>query len=573
MDFQQKIKQRLSNIYEEEVSKRFASRITDLLADYGFESRDFERHPWTQKDVVLITYGDVINSNGHEGGKLKLLETFLEKYVGKAVNSLHILPFFPSSSDKGFSVIDYKKVREDLGDWSDIEQLAGKYNLMADLVINHTSRSSRWFSNYRAGENPGKEYFIEELPKTDLSAVTRPRNTPLLTPIDTDRGRRHVWTTFSEDQIDLNFSNPEVLLEFIDIFLFYLSKGIKMVRLDAIAYIWKEVGTQSIHLKETHQIVKLFRDLVDYIAPNRTLITETNVPFEENVSYFGNGDEAHMVYQFSLPPLLLHALLTENASYLTQWADNLPEPPDGCTYFNFTASHDGIGVRPLEGLVPEREFDYLIESTEERGGFVSYKKNGDGSESPYELNITYFDAFADPERNDTILQCRRYLCSQVIMLSLQGVPGIYFHNLTATHNHKEGVEKSGIKRDINRKKWGLHELEQRLENSGDAAYEVFNFYKKLLRIRRQYSAFGPEASQKIFNLGDQYFALLRSCDEKREQILIICNLTSDKQILSSAKFPDWFHFEKKAWNLIAEEEEKLAEGLSFRPFEAKWLKL
>lgn len=574
MDFQQKIKQRFSRIYnDEDLPSRLSSRVIDLIEEYGFEMDESVRHSWTQKDIVLITYGDVISSNGHKDHKLKLLETFLEKYVGEAVNSLHILPFFPSSSDGGFSVIDYKKVREDLGDWSDIERLSCKYNLMADLVINHTSRSSWWFSNYRKGQKPGKEYFIEENPNTDLSAVTRPRNTPLLTPIDTDRGRRHVWTTFSGDQIDLDFSNPEVLFEFIDIFLFYLSKGIKIIRLDAIAYIWKEVGTKSIHLQETHQIVRLFRDLVDYIAPDQTLITETNVPFVENISYFGDGDEAHMVYQFSLPPLLLHALLTENGYYLTRWANELPTPPEGCTYFNFTASHDGIGVRPLEGLVPDSEFDYLIESTEERGGFVSYKKNSDGSESPYELNITYFDAFADPDSEDITLQCRRYLCSQIIMLSLQGVPGIYFHNLTATHNHKDGVEKTGIKREINRKTWNLHELEERLQNPNDSAHKIFNFYKKLLEIRRRHSAFQPKAAQEIFNVGDDYFALLRSSDEEGEQILLICNLKSKKNNLSASKLQDELDLPSKAQNLIAEGEENITSGFTFEPFEAKWIKL
>src|SRR5699024_1405846 len=441
MSLDDRLLEHLDFLYGTEDSNRLLQQIKEMISSYDFGQDNISANEkrWNQEDVILITYGDVVLPRNGSSGKLQTLAAFVSKQLGDAVNTIHILPFFPSSSDQGFSVIDYREVRDDLGNWNNIEDLSQKYNIMADLVINHTSRFSDWFENYRMGKEPGKDYFIEVDPSSDLSSVTRPRNSPLLTTVETDGGLRYVWTTFSEDQVDLDFSNPDVLLEFVDIFLFYLSKGISLIRLDAVAYLWKEIDTNSIHLKETLQIIKLFRDLMDHIAPNAALITETNVPFDENINYFGEGDEAHMIYQFSLPPLLLHAILKEKGQYITQWAKELPEPPEGCTYFNFTASHDGIGVRPLEGLVPDEEFDYLVQSTQERGGCVSYKENSDKSQSPYELNITFYDAFAEPGKEDTQLQIKRYLCSQIIMLSLQGVPGIYFHNLTATKNHLPGV--------------------------------------------------------------------------------------------------------------------------------------
>ncbi|WP_211483051.1 sugar phosphorylase [Fodinibius roseus] len=562
-------------IYDRDTAETLVDRIDELFSDYGFRVQEKQTNypSWSEQDAILIAYGDVINQNGRANHKIRFLDNFLSRYLNDAVNSVHILPFFPSSSDEGFSVIDYKQVRDDLGEWSDVEHMAGKYRLMADLVINHTSRFSEWFENYQMRKEPGKDYFIEIDPSVNLSKVIRPRSSPLYTAVETSNGLRHVWTTFSDDQIDLDFSNPDVLLEFIDIFLFYLSKGISLIRLDAIAYLWKEIGTKSIHLEKTHHVVKLFRDIVDHIDIDAILITETNVPFEENVSYFGEGDEAHMIYQFSLPPLLLHALLTENSRYLTEWASELPEPPKGCTYFNFTASHDGIGVRPLEGLVPEDEFDYLMESTKERGGFVSYKTNSDGTQSPYELNITYFDAFSEPGQEETELQMKRYLNSQIIMLSLQGVPGIYFQNLVASKNYVAGVLKKGEKRSINRKKWSYEELTKRVEDESDPAHIVLNFYKKALNIRKKHPAFNPEAEQKVLDLGSELFAFTRTAVQQEEEILVISNMTAHDVRLPDADLSMFFESEerKEVTDLLTDKPQSVSPELMLDPFETLWL--
>lgn len=570
MGFDDSIREKLEFLYGSDRSSDLLEAIKDIIRKYDFEISDPSPvgASWSQEDTVLITYGDVIMPENEEENKLHTLEKFLSEYLGGAVNSIHILPFFPFSSDQGFSVIDYKKVRDDLGQWEDIERLAGDYRIMVDLVINHSSQYGDWFENYQMGKEPGKDYFIEIDPAADVSEVTRPRSSPLVTAVQTSRGVRHVWTTFSDDQIDLDFSNPRVLLEFIDIFLFYLSKGIRLVRLDAIAYLWKKIGTNSIHLRETHQIVKLFRTIIDRINPEVTLITETNVPFDENVSYFGKGDETHMIYQFSLPPLLLHAILTENAEYLTQWATDLPEPPEGCTYFNFTASHDGIGVRPLEGLIPDEEFPYLVEGTKERGGFVSYKKNPDGSQSPYELNITYYDAFAEPGRKDSLLQLKRYLCSQLIMLSLKGVPGIYFHNLTATNNDLERVSETGEKRAINRKQWAWNELKRRLNSPLDARNRVLKEYKRFLDIRKKHPAFSPEAEQHVHNLGKAFFAIERYNASEKERILCISNITSLKHDIPGKELK--IDRTGPLENLLAGKR-KAVNPVKLDPFETVWL--
>ncbi|WP_340106326.1 sugar phosphorylase [Rhodohalobacter sp. 8-1] len=530
-EFETAIRKHFSFIYNDEVVEKCLRETHRLLEKYNLrppEERKEFKDVWSHQDQILITYGDMVQPKiGEAVDKLNVQHKFLNEYAKDFLSTIHILPFFPSSSDDGFSVVDYKRVDSRLGGWEDIEALSKDYRLMGDLVMNHVSRYSMWFKKYTDQQKPYTDYFIEVDPDTDMSSVTRPRSSPILTPVHTEEGEKFVWTTFSDDQIDVNFSNPELLFRYIDIFLFYISEGLSLIRLDAVAFIWKELGTSCIHLPETHEIVKLMRTIVDHFVPQTTLITETNVPHKENISYFGEGDEAHMVYQFSLPPLLLHAIITENAEYLTEWAKSLKPLPKNCTYFNFTASHDGIGVRPLEGLVPDDEFTALVESMKKRGGFVSEKQNADGTLSPYELNITYFDAFSDYNGSQS-MQERRYICSQLIMLSLQGVPGIYFHNLTATRNNIRGVSITGRYRTINRKKWKYEELVDLLNDPDTNTYRIFNRYKDILLKRNEHPAFHPFGKQTVYDIGSDLFCIMREDPDKTERILVVANLTTDK---------------------------------------------
>jgi glycosidase len=528
---EKKLKQHFETIYGKGKVVECIGKTMGLIRKYGLtpgKKIDF-RDVWTHRDQILITYGDMVQPQQHESvSKLHKQNHFLRRKLKGLITTVHVLPFFPSTSDDGFSVVDYKRVDSRLGGWEDIEELSGDFRVMADLVMNHVSRYSSWFQAYLRNEEPYTDYFIEVDPDTDLSQVTRPRSSPLLTPVHTNEGEKFVWCTFSDDQVDVNFANPDVLFEYIDNFLFYLSKGISVVRLDAVAFIWKQPGTNCIHLKETHEIVKLFRTISDCYAPEATIITETNVPHKENISYFGDGDETHMVYQFSLPPLLLHALLTGNAKYLSDWASSLNHLPENCTYFNFTSSHDGIGVRPLEGLVPQNEFDSLVAGIRKKGGFVSEKQNPDGTLSPYELNITYFDAFSG-ENGSQALQEKRFLCSQIIAMSLQGVPGIYFHNLTATRNNLRGVSLTGRYRTINRKKWYYEELMEELSDPDTSASRIFTRMKDLISKRWHHPAFHPFGDQKVYRIDDDLFCIERSDPGNTERVLVIANVTSKEK--------------------------------------------
>ncbi|MEX2462924.1 MAG: sugar phosphorylase [Balneolaceae bacterium] len=534
----ERLKRHFAIIYGEHFVDDCIDRVKKLIDKFQLEPQ-LPLPPeaiWTHEDLVLITYGDMVQPQMREQvTKLKKLHQFLKNELENVISTIHILPFFPSSSDDGFSVIDYRRVSELLGGWDDINEMSREFRVMGDLVMNHTSRHSKWFDEFLEGNTPYNQYFMETDPEIDLSMVTRPRSSPLLTPVHTNDGEKYVWSTFSNDQIDVNFANPDVLFEFLDIYFFYLSQGLSIIRLDAVAFIWKEIGTNCIHLKETHEIVKLIRTLVDCFAPHSTIITETNVPHKENISYFGEGDEAHMVYQFSLPPLLLHAILTENAFYLTEWLKSLKPLPKGCTYFNFTSSHDGIGVRPLEGLVPESEFDHLVDGIKKKGGFVSEKKNPNGTLSPYELNITYFDAFSGLNGSKS-LQIRRFICSQIICMSLKGVPGLYFHNFTGTRNNLEGVSITGKYRTINRKKWFYDELVNRINDPVDVANVVFDLMKKIIHCRRSIKAFNPYGSQLVYDTNSDLFCLLRKDPKNEERVLVLANLTGKIKVVDTVDY-------------------------------------
>ncbi|HBO45340.1 MAG TPA: hypothetical protein DD670_15705 [Planctomycetaceae bacterium] len=490
---------------------------------------------WDERDVVLITYGDQVRGEG-ESPLASLGRALAEMELDRVISTVHLLPFFPYSSDDGFSVIDFRRVDPALGDWDDVHNLGKRYSLMFDLVLNHVSREGRWFDDYRAGREPWKRFFIEVDPAADTSNVTRPRSLPLLTPVETSRGRRHVWTTFSDDQIDLNYAEPAVLIEMIDILFLYLSQGARIVRLDAIAYLWKRLGTPCIHLPETHAVVKILRDVVELVAPGAILLTETNVPHEENVSYFGDGDEARMVYQFSLAPLLLDAILTGDARLLADWlAASEPTPP-GTTTLNFTASHDGIGVRPLEGLMPSDRFERLLAAVERRGGRVSTKRNPNGDDSPYELNLTYFSAMDEPDAaNDAkreSIQIGRFLAGQAIMLSLRGIPAVYFHSLVATPNDEAGVARTGRARSINRRKYQADELRDILSRADAPPARVLTAYRHMLAVRRGQPAFHPEADQRLLPTDSPTtMALLRTSLDGRQRILVAANLGGSSETI------------------------------------------
>jgi sucrose phosphorylase len=479
---------------------------------------------WSERDIFVITYGDTIIRPGE--WPLRTLHHFLHSRLRDTVSGVHILPFFPYSSDDGFAVIDYTKINDSLGDWRHIEAIADDFDLMADLVINHCSSRGQWFENFKRRRHPGKDYFVEVDPLMDISVVVRARNTPLLREVETLDGSRFVWCTFGHDQVDLNFANPDVLCKIARIIKLYLDRGIRVFRLDAVAFVWKEAGTRCINHPKTHEIIRLVRTLVEHHSPDAIIITETNVPNHENLSYFGNANEAHAVYNFSLPPLLLHALVSGSSRHLKAWQMSMPQAQEGTLYFNFIASHDGIGLRPVEGLLSDGETTELIESMERFGGRISWRTGDDGRDKPYEINITLYEALQGTLAGPDRWQLARFLCAHAIMLSLEGIPAIYIQSLFGTGNHLDGVALSRHNRTINRYKWSYEELETALADNGKSHHaRVFRAMQKLIRLRRGQPAFHPNGPQFTLHLGDDVFGFWRQSPDRRQIVFCIHNIT------------------------------------------------
>ncbi len=544
-----------------------SDRVT--VAERGQEGRSDSRlSRWSQRDVMLITYADQLRTPGQSA--LRTLDQFLNRSaLDRLINRVHLLPFYPYSSDDGFSVIDYRSVDPGVGTWADVDTLAERMQLTFDLVLNHISSQSEWFQKYLAGDPKWSEFFIEQSADADLSSVTRPRSSPLLTPYSTANGPRHVWTTFSADQIDLNFANPQVLLEIIDILFTYIGHGATCIRLDAIAYLWKEVGTPCIHLDQTHTVVKLLRGICDALAPHVRILTETNVPHDENVSYFGQGDEADIVYQFSLPPLLLDAVIHQDAAPLMSWLGDLTPPPDGATFLNFTASHDGIGVRPLEGLVSTDRRAALVSAVRERGGLVGMRANDEGEEIPYELNIAYVDAVSGGPGCDTADHARRFLATQAIMLALQGVPGIYFHSLVGSQNDRRAALSSGIPRRINRQKLNASQLETSLADRQSLPGRIFRAYQDLLSVRIEQDAFHPLASQAVLPTSHPaQIAFLRTSHDRRQRLAVLGNMSDTRQPYDLGRL----HSAGRACDLLTGRSHE-GRVIQLEPFQVQWLAL
>jgi sucrose phosphorylase len=499
-----------------------------------------------------------------------LLHDFLLRRLKGVINSVHILPFFPYTSDDGFAVSDFRAVNPQLGDWPDINRIADDFQLMSDLVLNHVSSQGTWFNAYRQGQKPYDKFFFEASPEDDLDDVVRPRTTPLLQKVKTSDGPKHVWCTFSHDQIDVDFRNPEVLLEFLRIIRLHVDNGVRIIRLDAVAFLWKEVGASSIHLPQTHAVVKLMRVLCDFAEETVILLTATNVPKAENLSYFGKRDEAHAISNFPLPPLILHAVLSGCAEQLRRWQSGMPPAPLGCTYLNFTASHDGIGMRPAEGILPAEEQERMIDTIKGIGGLVSMRALPGGGEAPYEINTTFYEATQQTFAGSDAYQLDRFLCSQTIPMSLEGIPAFYIHSLLATPNDHEGVIHRGMKRAINRHRWDYPTLNALLDNPETPQAKVLGEISKRLQVRIAQPAFHPNATQFTIPLEDRIFGVWRQSLDRDQSIFALHNVSSDTVEVPHLSMN---LIDDEVWVdlLTGETVDMTTETVTLAPYQCRWI--
>jgi glucosylglycerate phosphorylase len=562
----------LNFVYGEDLGALTADELLNKLERFKLEFQPLSPPTLSEKDTILITYADQFQEEGIK--PLKSLERFCAQNLQGIISTVHVLPFFPYTSDDGFAVTNYLEVNPSFGGWEDIQEIGSQFRLMIDVVVNHCSSEHPWFLSFLTGDQAYKDYFIVVEPDVDLSAVVRPRALPLLTPFNTSEGVKPVWTTFSSDQVDLNFASPKVMLEMVEVLLHYIHEGAQMIRLDAIAFLWKEIGTSCLHLPKTHAVVQLMRAILDDVAPYILLITETNVPHRENLSYFGKGTpEAQLVYNFALPPLVLDAIQTGNAEILTNWAGNLQLPNPGVTFLNFLASHDGIGLNPARGILPDSNINHLVERSLAQGGLVSYKNNPDGSTTPYELNINFFDALGETNQSLPIeTQINRFIAAQGILLSLIGIPGIYVHSLLGSRGWRDGVEMSKQNRTINRQKFDFQKITAELSIPTSLRGQIFSRYCQLLEIRAAQPHFSPFGRQEVIPITEQVLGIGRFSLLDELPIICLINVSPDHQQLPSQILKNYGNFQ---WiDLLSHELISPCQStFTIRPYQVYWLKV
>ena len=563
-----KIKYHLNQIYKNKKNHKLSQTIFNIF----FEKKNpiqpnLSNTKWGQEDIILITYANTFINQ--KKAPLKNLRNFLSKYIKKTINSVHILPYFPYSSDDGFAVIDFTKVNEGFGTWSDIEEIAKNYKLMTDVVINHCSSRSQWFEQFKNNHKPGVDFFLDLPKKTNTKKVIRPRTSDLLQEINTASGKKYVWCTFGPDQPDLNYQNPEVMIEMLKIVKNYLDKGSQILRLDAIAFLWKDLNTNCINLTETHEFVRLVRTLIDHYSDKAYLITETNIPNRENLSYFGNRNEAHLVYNFALPPLIMHSLLNNSSHKLKQWLMRMPPAMFGTTYFNFIASHDGIGLRSVENILEKSEIAALISSAKKANGKISYRTTGHISE-PYEINISLFDAFKYHIKDGLDrMQNQRFICAHTIMLAMEGIPAFYIHSLLATKNDYKKLLHSSQNRSITRHQWSLEDIEKKL-GSRTHHKKIFFELLRLIEVRKKQKAFHPNATQFTLEINESIFGLWRQSLDREQSIFSIHNV-SNKTVTFNPSLLNMIETDRWRDLISGKSLKNLYQEIKLKPYKSIWL--
>lgn len=562
----------LSGLYEADSSGDLQSLSSQLLQftqqHSGVRQNGESRSLWNGSDAVLITYADTVHDDVRPG--LQCLRRLVNRHLESFASVIHVLPFLKSTSDGGFAVASYQQLEQRHGDWSDLANLAEGRRLMADLVLNHVSASHPWVHQFLNNEEPGRSCVLEAAPDPCWSDVVRPRSSALFTQLAGANGKRRVWTTFGPDQVDLNWRSPQVLIGFAELLMRLCRHGVRWIRLDAVGFVWKEPHTTCIHRPEAHQLVEVLRFLLNETFDDGVVVTETNVPEQENLSYLINGREAHLAYNFPLPPLLLEATISGRADLLNAWLSHWPALPQDTGLLNFTACHDGIGLRPLEGLMPKIRLLKLLISCEQRGGLISHRRLSDGDDVPYEINISWWSAMADAGIDPSHFQLNRFLLTQLLVLALPGIPAFYLPALLATPNDVSRFRCSGQRRDLNRPQFKAETLERRFNDPESDVSRVVQALRHAMGIRSSLKPLQPDAEMRVISRHRSDLVVLQR-SKSGESLFAIYNMTSSRLNLALStlvKDPDRSHW----YDCLADQ--GLPEGqrqLQLEPYAVHWL--
>jgi sucrose phosphorylase len=429
-----------------------------------------------KNEVMLITYADSLGSN------LAELKEIIDQYFAEAVGGVHILPFFPSSADRGFAPLTYREVDSDFGNWEDISSLADNYYLMFDFMVNHISQQSEFFQDFKQNKDQSKyaDFFIRYQDfwengepteqEVDLIYKRKPR-APYLEVEFADGSTEKVWCTFAEEQVDLNMES-RVVKEFIRNSLSFLAEhGASIIRLDAFAYAIKKAGTSCFFIEPE------IWQLLDYC---QAVLAEYNVEIlpeihEHHSIQLKIAEQDHFVYDFALPMLLLHSIYSSTAKNLTAWLRKCP-----AHQFTTLDTHDGIGVVDVKDLMSDAEIEETREMLYQQGSNVKkvYSSAAYDNLDIYQINCTYYSALGN---ND-----QAYLLAWAVQFFAPGIPQVYYVGLLAGKNDIELLEKTKVGRNINRHYYSKAEVAAEIKRP------VVQKLKRLMEFRNSYPAFAGD---------------------------------------------------------------------------------
>ena len=463
-----------------------------------------------KNEAMLITYSDSLGKN------MKDLKFVLETYFKESIGGVHLLPFFPSTGDRGFAPSDYTTVDPDLGSWEDVDALGEQYYLMFDFMINHISRQSKFFQDFKKNHenSPYKDMFIrvhEFFPpgrptQEDIDLIYKRKDkAPFQTVQFEDGTTEEVWNTFGEEQIDLDV-NKAIVKEFIrETIKDMASHGCSLIRLDAFAYAVKKLDTNDFFVEPE------IWDLLDEVRAEAAKYQVELLPeIHEHYSIqMKIADHDYFVYDFALPMVVLYSLYSGKSNRLANWLKMSP-----MKQFTTLDTHDGIGVVDARDLLTDEELDYTSEQLYKVGANVKkvYSSEKYNNLDIYQINSTYYSALGNDDAS--------YLLSRILQCFAPGIPQIYYVGLLAGENDIELLEATKEGRNINRHYYTLEEIEKEVERP------VVKQLLSLLRFRNTSKAFDLAGEIEISTPDESTIEIVRSSADHKSKARLVANLAT-----------------------------------------------
>lgn len=560
--------------------KEQAQRLVETMAwqyirrPEDLRQRDIEReadHNWflSQNWVGMALY-----SQGF-AGNLQGMEQHLNYFQDLGVNLVHIMPIMrcpQGSSDGGYAVSDFRKIDERAGTLEDLNNLSRAMHkrdilLTMDVVLNHTSDEHEWAQKAKQGDSTYQDYYytFENRNVPDMFEQSMPEVFPETSPgnftWDEEMGR-WVMTVFNDYQWDLNYTNPAVFIEMLDVILFWANQGADILRLDAVAFLWKKIGSTCQNEREAHLILQLLKDCCQVTAPGVLYIAEAIVAPVEVTKYFGEdaviAKECEIAYNATFMALMWDAVATKNAKLLNQGIKSLPVKLERATWLNYIRCHDDIGLgfddRDIElvGYQPggHRKFliDYFMgrfDDSHARGlPFGENEKTGDARISGSLASLVGLEyALEQGDPKDIEDAVKIILLLHSLIMSFGGIPLLYYGDELGTINdvsYLEDPHKKGDSRWVHRPKINWDEAELRNE-PGNPQYAIFSALKRMIAVRKEIDVFADYNNRDLIDVGNEHLFVFErySINQQQDRVLVVSNFNDKPQHLQLDDLGSW----------------------------------